>query len=104
MHFNIPTLSVSTCSQPNFTQLFDFQSSERDVEVSEHVKRFGERVAGSPQAASGEITYTNNLKSSYMCHPQHSASIYFPLPDSFCCQSEANNTAMLGKLMSIASE
>lgn len=29
---------------------------------------------------------------------------YFPLLNSFHCQSEANNTAMLGKLMSIASK
>lgn len=82
MYFNIPTLSVPTCSQPNFTQLFDFQSFERDVEVSEHVKRSGERVAGPPQAASGEITYTNNLKSCYMCHPQHSASIQLTFSSS----------------------
>lgn len=87
----------------------DFQSSEWDVEVSEHVERSGERVAGPPQAACGE-TVVAKLASCYLrpClgfkRPVSTVLTFSPLSLFFHCQSEANNTAMLGKLMSIASK
>lgn len=67
--------------------------------MSEHAERSGQRAARPSQAASGELTYIHTHLATKL-----NASHIWTFFSLFPFQSEVNNTAMFGKLMSIASK
>lgn len=87
--------------QSCFFITFDNQGPEWDVEVSEHAERSRKGAAGSPQATSGMCLLARQEEiclRTIMCH------VYKFMCRPLHRQSEANNTAMFGKLMNIASK